>query len=76
MARYFFDVETGGATEADLVGSDLASQSLISDLAHDLCLQIARENLPDGSDIWVRVRGADGIQIYASRVTLTGGWAS
>jgi len=74
MPRYFFDIQIGDAVETDTIGSELSASPPISDLALDLCLQLARERLPDTSNIWVRVRGDDGTALYECHISLTGNW--
>lgn len=74
MPRYFFDVQNGDVTEADLEGTELASADLIHDFALDLCLEVARERLPAGSAVSVRVRSADGPTVYVSSIHLSGAW--
>ena len=75
MPRYFFDVHIGDAVEADAVGSELVSSAMIIDMALDLCLQIARERMPDSSNVGVHVRGMNGgAAVYQANITLSGAW--
>jgi hypothetical protein len=70
---FFFDVQTNGDRDADERGTELASASQIGPFAMDLALEIAKERMPEGSEVVVSVRSGDGI-VYSATLSLTGSW--
>jgi hypothetical protein len=76
MARYFFDVQTGDISEADDEGVDLDQASMVSAMAMDLCLQVARERLPGSTNVRVRVRGLEGPTLFECSLSLSGNWVA
>jgi hypothetical protein len=76
MPRYFFDVNDGNSFTADADGLEFGTREDIRRAALAALPDMAREALPlrDSDAMWVRVRDADGRDIYRVTMSLNEEW--
>ncbi|MER9167682.1 hypothetical protein NKI12_09905 [Mesorhizobium australicum] len=71
MDRFFFDLTDNGTRYPDTEGTDLASLQAAEDEAAMALLEIARDQMPDGTfrQVAFQVHGEAGIPLFEVKVT-------
>ena len=76
MALYFFDIDDGEEFTRDMFGVECASREDVHRQATGGLAEVARDEIPNGSQrlFWVRVRNEEGHYVFEAALALWSKW--